>query len=148
MTKTENEPPNAWAARAVFGSIVAGRLFAFVQRGDNGNANDTNALIAEIVKLRAEMEERVRAFEEQTRTQTEELAERRIERGVTGRRHIARAIRPRCRRRERDIELAGAQQRFEFGAGGGGRHFRFLFAFGREYSAAAFRDQGEARPSV
>ena len=27
---------------------------AFVQRGDNGNANDTNALIAQIVKLRAD----------------------------------------------------------------------------------------------
>ena len=27
---------------------------AFVSRGDNGDANDTNALIAEIVKLRAE----------------------------------------------------------------------------------------------
>jgi len=34
----------------------------------------------EVVKLRAEMEERVRAFEEQTRTQTEELAARRAER--------------------------------------------------------------------
>ncbi len=27
---------------------------AFVQRGDNGNANDNNALIAKIVKLRAD----------------------------------------------------------------------------------------------
>ena len=27
---------------------------AFVNRGDNGNANDTNAIIAKIVKLRAE----------------------------------------------------------------------------------------------
>jgi uncharacterized protein len=34
----------------------------------------------EIVKLRAELEERIKAFEEQTRTQTEELAERRQER--------------------------------------------------------------------
>ncbi|HEX8138939.1 MAG TPA: C4-type zinc ribbon domain-containing protein [Pyrinomonadaceae bacterium] len=34
----------------------------------------------EVVKLRAEMEERVKAFEEQTRTQTEELAARRAER--------------------------------------------------------------------
>ena len=34
----------------------------------------------EVVKLRAEMEERVKAFDEQTRTQTEELAARRAER--------------------------------------------------------------------
>jgi predicted nucleic acid-binding Zn-ribbon protein len=34
----------------------------------------------EVVKLRAEMEERVKAFEEQTRTQTEELAAQRTER--------------------------------------------------------------------
>jgi predicted nucleic acid-binding Zn-ribbon protein len=34
----------------------------------------------EIVKLRAELDERVRAFEEQTRTQTEELSARRTER--------------------------------------------------------------------
>ena len=27
---------------------------AFVNRGDNGNANDTNAIIAKIVKLRAD----------------------------------------------------------------------------------------------
>jgi predicted nucleic acid-binding Zn-ribbon protein len=34
----------------------------------------------EIVKLRAELDERVRAFEEQTRTQTDELAAHRVER--------------------------------------------------------------------
>ena len=81
-------------------------------------------------------------------TARESAAERRIERRDSGRRHLARHACPRRCRRQRDIELACAEERFEVGPGGVGHVFRFLFASGGEYSAPSGRDQEEVKEAA